>query len=411
MLLREIGRSLTPAILAGAAGASAHFVWEEPVATVLAGAVGALGGGLLAPRAPEGRPAPVRPAPETPARAQSDRALLEHLPLAILRIDRESAVRFANPIAAELFGRLPALPFHAAALRAPKLLAAIEEARAEGLAVTVEFALMRGAELHLRAHLRPAAGDVVVLIEDITQSRRSEQLFRDFVANASHELKTPLASISGIIETLQGHARDDPEAAERFLGIMATQTERMRRLVEDMLSLNRIEQNERVPPRTPQSLAEIVEETVEALAPVAEAAGIDLQADLAGAEVAVLGSREELSQVFQNLVDNAIKYGRAGDSVAVRALPAGPETGGRVGIAVVDTGPGIARTHLPRLTERFYRVSVPHSRARGGTGLGLAIVKHVLSRHRGQLEIESEEGRGSRFTVWLPVAAAARRTG
>ncbi len=426
MILREIGASLAPALASGAAGALAHWVWHEPVATVLAASAGALAAALVLPRRPESAASDRRPAP--PAEAQrppsglpagTGRLLLEKLPLAVLTIDARGLVQFANPMALELFGRVPKSPFHAASLRAPKLLAAIEAARTGSGAATVSFALMRGSELHLRAHVRrigpdPARSEadltVIALIEDITQTRRSQELYRDFVANASHELKTPLASITGIIDTLQGHARDDPEAAERFLGIMAAQADRMRRLINDMLSLNRIEQNERVPPRDPQRLRDIVGEIADGMAPLAEAAEIALTVDLPPPEIEVLGSREELGQVFQNLIDNAVKYARPGDRVRVETLPPSAAHAGRVGVAVSDTGPGIARTHLPRLTERFYRVSVPRSRAKGGTGLGLAIVKHVLSRHRGQLEIESEVGAGSRFTVWLPLAPQHARS-
>ncbi len=425
MLLRDIGASLAPALFAAIFGLAAHWVWGAPIATVVAASAGALVAGVVLPaRGPRNAPNAARRAAEPERRereaaepvaalpAGSGRLLLERLPLAVLTVDGEGRVQFANPITGDLFGRLPPRPFPVAALRAPKLLAAIEVARSAAQPVTVTFTLMRGSELHLRAHLRQlgtagARGGlrdaVLLLIEDVTQTRRAQELYRDFVANASHELKTPLASISGIIETLQGHAKDDPEAAERFLGIMAVQADRMRRLINDMLSLNRIEQNERVPPRDPQPLDEIVAEIADAMAPLAEAAEISLDVALPAPEIEVLGSREELGQVFQNLIDNAIKYARAGDRVWVEILPPGEPKPGMIGICVADTGPGIARTHLPRLTERFFRVSAPRSRAKGGTGLGLAIVKHVLSRHRGALEIESEVGKGSRFTVWLPV--------
>ncbi|GMG84205.1 phosphate regulon sensor histidine kinase PhoR [Paralimibaculum aggregatum] len=432
----SIATALAPALLAGAAGAAAQFGWQDPTSTIIAAAAGALAGGAMLPghgpslgrharaaaaaaAAASGRAAPARAGTgEMAMPAPSGKLLLERLPLAVLMIDERDVVRFANPMASELFGRLPEAGFHVAALRAPKLLAGIGAARAGAGAVSVDFAVMRKCEIHLRAHLRllddvpkdaqaDTAGSVIAVIEDITQNRRTETLYRDFVANASHELKTPLASISGIIETLQGHARDDPEAAERFLGIMATQAERMRRLINDMLSLSRIEQNERVPPRNPQPLREIVGETVEAMQPIADAAGVALAAALPDAETVVLGSREELSQVFQNLIDNAIKYARPEDRVWVEPVATPEERRGMIGVVIGDTGPGIPRTDLPRLTERFYRVSVPKSRARGGTGLGLAIVKHVLSRHRGDLEIESELGQGSRFTVWLPVVAVS----
>ncbi len=421
MRFREVWQIAAPPVAAGLACGVTHLVWNEPLVSLFAAMAGAMAGDLLRPGqeardARRGRATPTGSGDLEPGvlelPAGAGRQLLEGLPLGVLLVDRGGQVRFMNAAAVELFGRCPPGVFHAAALRAPKLLAGIEETRTARAPTMVDFTLMRGTELHLRAHLRALTGRpghaqrdaVVIVTEDLTQARITEKLYRDFVANASHELKTPLASISGIIETLQGHAKDDPAATERFLGIMATQAERMRCLVHDMLSLNRIEQNERTPPRTPLCLSEIVGETVDAMTPIAKAAGIALGAELPDAEMVVLGSREELAQVFQNLIDNAVKYGREGDSVRVTSVMGGGARRDMIGISVADTGPGIARTHLPRLTERFYRVSVPRSRARGGTGLGLAIVKHVLSRHRGQLQIESEVDRGSTFTVWLPLA-------
>lgn len=444
MILREIVSRLPPGLLAIAGGAIGHALWGEPAATVLAAGMGALAGGLFlqglggpqdaqageprrtaAPpraRAPAGRQ---QRAVDAALGSEAGRLLLDRLPLPVLVIDGADLVRFANSMAVELLERVPDGPFAAATLRMPKLMSGIAEVRATGRPGAVNLTAMRGRELHLRAHMRlletaegapldhtmldhtAPDGTVVVVIEDVTQSQRSERVYRDFVANASHELKTPLASITGIVETLQGHARDDPDAAARFLGIMEVQAERMRRLINDMLSLNRIEQNERVPPRKPQRLRDILGETAESMAPVAARAGIAFEFELPGAEIVVLGSREELAQVFQNLVDNAIKHSRSGDRVRVSLAEARTGRAGMIGVAVSDTGPGIDRTHLPRLTERFYRVSVPRSRARGGTGLGLAIVKHVLSRHRGHLEVESALGEGSCFTVWLPVAEEA----
>jgi two-component system phosphate regulon sensor histidine kinase PhoR len=245
----------------------------------------------------------------------------------------------------------------------------------------------------------------MILFEDRTRMVKAEALRRDFVANASHELKTPLASIAGFIETLQGHARDDPEATARFLAIMARQAERMKRLVEDLLSLNRIEINEHVRPRESVDLGSVVREAASALSPIIAAEGARLELRLPDAGPVVRGSHDELGQVFVNLIDNAVKYAGRDGPIRIALADGADAPPGMVGIGVADSGPGIAREHLPRLTERFYRVSAARSRERGGTGLGLAIVKHILNRHRGDLAITSAPGEGARFTVWLPALA------
>jgi two-component system phosphate regulon sensor histidine kinase PhoR len=228
----------------------------------------------------------------------------------------------------------------------------------------------------------------------------------DFVANASHELRTPLSSIKGFIETLQTSAKDDPEARARFLGIMLAQAERMQRLVDDLLSLSRIELEEHIAPQERQALGALALEVTEALAPMAEERRTELRAEIEPPGPIVRGDRDQLAQALGNLVENALKYG-GGAPVRVSLERDEAERPGMIGLSVRDSGEGIAREHLPRLTERFYRVSVKRSRDQGGTGLGLAIVKHILSRHRGELEIESAPGEGSRFTLWLPRAAEA----
>jgi two-component system, OmpR family, phosphate regulon sensor histidine kinase PhoR len=235
----------------------------------------------------------------------------------------------------------------------------------------------------------------------------------DFIANASHELRTPLTTLTGFIETLRGPAREDAEARERFLAIMHEQAARMIRLVEDLLSLSRIELNEHVMPQGRVALGPLLHHLADALELRAGERGMCIRLDLPPDLPDVLGDRDELAQVFQNLVDNGIKYGRAASEITVatatgvRPLYSG-DTGGSafVSVAVRDRGEGIAREHLPRLTERFYRVDTARSREMGGTGLGLAIVKHILNRHRGFLEIESTPGMGSVFTVFLRPAAA-----
>jgi two-component system phosphate regulon sensor histidine kinase PhoR len=242
----------------------------------------------------------------------------------------------------------------------------------------------------------------------------------DFVANASHELRTPLSSLLGFIETLRGPARDDPEARERFLAIMHEQATRMARLVDDLLSLSRIEMNEHVPPTGRVDVADALRRAVDTLLLKAAARGMRIEIDAPADLPPVTGEADEIAQVLQNLIDNAIKYGRPNSTVRVavgrsnRALPGGSGGGdatageeSAIAVSVRDEGEGIARQHLPRLTERFYRVDTARSRAAGGTGLGLAIVKHIMNRHRGALEIDSELGRGSTFTVHFRAVAPA----
>jgi two-component system phosphate regulon sensor histidine kinase PhoR len=226
----------------------------------------------------------------------------------------------------------------------------------------------------------------------------------DFVANASHELRTPLASLSGFVETLQGSARNDPTARDRFLGIMAEQARRMSRLIDDLLSLSRVELNEHLHPQQAVDLVPIVGHVCDTLSPLARERGVELVLSRGAERLAVLGERDELIRVFENLVENALKYGASGKRVEVTLVSESSGGRGEAVVTVRDFGPGIAAEHLPRLTERFYRVDVETSRAEGGTGLGLAIVKHILARHRGRLAIESEPGRGAAFTVRIPLS-------
>ena len=253
---------------------------------------------------------------------------------------------------------------------------------------------------------------LLLLLTDLTQQQRVERMRADFVANASHELRTPLASLLGFIETLQGPARDDAEARARFLEIMREQASRMARLITDLMSLSRIEQNAHVRPEAVIDLNSIIGHVTDAMSVLAQEHGVELRVRLPDdGPLRVQGDRDELTQVVQNLVDNAVKYGEAGKRVDItvrRVPPVAVDGLGRIEIEVRDYGPGIPPEHVPRLTERFYRVDVAYSREKGGTGLGLAIVKHILNRHRGQLLIESEPGDGAVFTVRLePVDASA----
>ncbi len=373
------------------------------------------------PEAASPAPEPPPVAPPPPARSPDSEAL-DRLPAALLLVDEDLRIRRINPEALRLLAEESGPSVEAAVdlplvslIRAPGLIEAIEDTITDGAPRSVEAPLIRKrTERRLLAHVRalgpaaPREPAALVLIEDRTRIRQIEEMRQDFIANASHELKTPLASIIGFIETLQGPAKDDPAARARFLGIMATQAERMKRLVEDLMSLSRIEMNAHVRPKGAVDLAALAHATVAAMEPVAREAGATLALEVEGEGPVVAGDQDQLAQLLTNLLDNAIKYGGEGVTVTIhRAAPA-PEWPGMVGLTVADDGPGIPREHLPRLTERFYRVSVARSKAVGGTGLGLAIAKHILTRHRGELQIRSKLGEGSAFTIWMPPAPDSR---
>jgi two-component system, OmpR family, phosphate regulon sensor histidine kinase PhoR len=249
---------------------------------------------------------------------------------------------------------------------------------------------------------------ILISVRDLTEQRRLDQLRADFIANASHEIKTPLASILGFIETLQGAARNDEAARDRFLGIMAKQAERMARLIDNLMSLSRVEMRAHLKPQDTVMIGEIVMQACDALEPMAAEANIKVKVHSLLEGAAVLGDRDELMQVFINLLHNAIKYGRPGGSVHVSLERLENGAAPKIEIAIEDDGPGIAQQHLPRLTERFYRVPGLSALEKGGTGLGLAIVKHVVNRHRGEFRIFSEQGVGSRFMVVLAESRPGR---
>lgn len=340
-------------------------------------------------------------------------AVLASLPYPLLTVTAERRVTRANRAAKDLF-ESPIEGLNLInVLRDPALLAAAEAvldgAESRSLELTMAGGLMRHfvAQIKRLPFALPDGTIALLVVQDVTALKRAEQLRADFVANASHELKTPLASLMGFIETLDGAARDDPEARARFLPIMAEQSTRMAHLIEDLLSLSRIEMHEHTPPREVIDLTALLKRVATALSLEAEKREIDLVVQ-AVPGLTAYGEAEELEQVFQNLVDNAIKYGRPGTKVAIETAAPSDTTEetpraarNTVSVSVTDQGEGIAKEHLPRLTERFYRVDKARSRSLGGTGLGLAIVKHIVNRHRGRLEIKSERGQGSVFTVHL----------
>lgn len=363
--------------------------------------------------APPGRPADARAAgPEQP-RPGLPSAVMEALPDPFLLLDSRGRILEANAAARRLLGERIAGKALATVLRSPALLDAWNALQAGREVGKIEFTLPVPVERHLQAVLKSLAAEpgaarsaaALLVLTDVTPMKRLERMRADFVANVSHELRTPLSVLSGFIETLRGPARDDPEARERFLDIMADQGRRMARLIEDLLSLARIEMNEHLRPTERVDLNDLLRGVAAALEPLAQASGAVLRVDLSESLPPVSGDRDQLYQVFQNLLDNAIKYGASGGVVTIE--PGTPGAPGHVAVTVRDRGEGISPEHIPRLTERFYRVDNARSRERGGTGLGLAIVKHVLNRHGGRLAIGSAPGQGSAFTVSLPVAAPA----
>jgi two-component system phosphate regulon sensor histidine kinase PhoR len=344
---------------------------------------------------------------------RADAAILENLPEPILLLSAERAVLRANPAARAMLGPEAAGqgPDAAALLRHPVLAAAMDDALAEGHSVTAELHLPVPVPREVSARVVPLdppladGGRLLILLIDRSREAAIERTRADFVANASHELRTPLASLLGFIETLRGPAADDPAAQQRFLGIMAEQGERMRRLIDDLLSLSRIEMEEHQPPVGEAPLAMITRAEVEALSPLMSQRGVKAALELADALVARPANADQVAQVIRNVLENAINHGRDGGMITVTLKPAMAEDGtARPGalLSIADDGPGIAKHHIPRLTERFYRVDAARSRHKGGTGLGLAITRHIVMRHRGRLAIESTEGVGTRVHVWLP---------
>ena len=346
-----------------------------------------------------------------PVLAPIARELLEQLPDPLLLVDADGRVVSANRAMREVIGVDVERKHVSALLRTPAVLEALARTAASGEAGSIEYVVRVPVERHYQVFTARIGSDPAVamlLMHDLTAVKRTEQMRVDFIANASHELRTPLAAVTGFIETLKGPAKDDRSAREKFLDIMSVEAERMRRLIEDLLSLTRIELNEHVPPRGEVALESVVRQAAAALGPLAKADSITISVDAAEGLPNVIGERDELVQLFQNLIHNAIKYGRNNGQVTItlRQTSATARRGqeSMVTASVQDDGEGIPPEAIPRLTERFYRVDVKRSRERGGTGLGLAIVKHIVNRHGGRLQIESRVGEGSTFTIYLPAA-------
>ncbi len=416
----------------------------ETLRTAMAVLAGAVAGGVAVwrfwPAAPAAAAVAVAaPSPGAPLKILTELIpLLEALPEAALLIDREGRIAVSNPEARRQ------LKFEAKGLRLssilrhPEILDAAHAAAVEGASRAVEYENPAPVEEHFRVYVAPIAwGDdtaALLIFHDQTTQIMTERMRADFLANASHELKTPVTSLSLLIETVAGSARDDADARERFLSMMGVQVDRMKRLIDDLLSLSKIELNEHVPPSDRADLLGVVREAMDAVAPIARDRGVKISVNVDAAEQIDFGDRFQLVQDAQNLIDNAVKYSPDGGEVLVEigaaaeresaaelagrrwseaariALLAPPTTSGRsyAYLRVADAGPGIPRRHLPRLSERFFRVERDQTAEKTGTGLGLAIVKHIVNRHRGGFVVESEPGRGSAFAIYLERARAPR---
>lgn len=345
-------------------------------------------------------------------RAQMAVTFVESLPDPAIVLDNSGTVLVFNALANELFDAAETGRHLSQTTRAPDLLEAVDAARDSGQMQSCRLDFKVPVERSLTGTVTPfpnvleSSGTpaLLIVLRDLSEQDLLIRMRADFVANASHELRTPLASLKGFVETLQHAAKDDPAARDKFLKIMQQQAERMARLIDDLLSLSRIEMHAHVLPKGQVELSGLLAHVVQTLQPIAQEKGITLSF-ASSAEGVVTGDRDELIQVFQNLIENAIKYGRTGGRVEVTSGVVGGDGSeqGRYVVAVADDGPGIAPEHLPRLTERFYRVNAAESRHIGGTGLGLAIAKHVVNRHRADLQIESTVGKGSTFRVVFPL--------
>jgi two-component system phosphate regulon sensor histidine kinase PhoR len=349
-----------------------------------------------------------------PVEAAAVSAVVAGMPDPAVLLDRAGRVIHLNSAAAQLAPALRKSELAQFALRSPEIISALREAIATTETRRATYLdhvpVDRWMELIITPVPVPTPFGgtekcMLMTFHDQTPLRRVEEMRADFVANASHELRTPLAALSGFIDTLQGPAKDDAKARERFLGIMHTQATRMARLIDDLLSLSRVELSAHVRPDTLADIVPIIRQVVDGLEPLARERQVAVDIDLPETPVQIAGDREELLRLFENLVENALKYGASGGKVVVSLISATSGEGApEVRVMVRDFGPGIAPEHLPRLTERFYRVDVGDSRAQGGTGLGLSLVKHILNRHRGRLLIESVPKNGATFTACFPQA-------
>ena len=378
--------------------------WTLTLLSLVLGAL-ALRGAVV----PEGQA--TEAVPEGQSIGEEGADLLRASPDPVVTVDKRGVVRAANAAARALIPSIKAGEPLAFALRAPEVLDAIRAVATNGEPRDVEYGGLTATEplVAVRARAIPTRPGglpaIALFFSDRTRERRVETMRVDFIATVSHELRTPLASLTGFIDTIAGPARNDIAAQDRFLVIMREQAQRMTRLVDDLLQLSRVELNEHVAPTGSVDLSALAAHMSEIMTPLGRERGVTLRCDLAEGLPPVRGERDQLLRVIENLIENAMKYGGPGE-VAIRTRRSDDRRSAILSVA--DKGPGIAAEHIPRLTERFYRVDEAESRARGGTGLGLAIVKHVVGRHRGRMTIDSAPGRGTTVTIQIPIAEDAK---
>jgi len=366
---------------------------------------------LLANRATEEAVRLARPVAVAERSGEPLEAVIAGVPDPVIALDRNGRVLTLNESARSLAPALRQGEPVSLALRMPELIEAIGRAYATADEQRVEYSERVPVDRWFEVIVKPVRREpkldmpdlVLMTFHDLTPLRRVEEMRADFVANASHELRTPLAALSGFIDTLQGPAKEDVKARERFLAIMHAQATRMARLIDDLLSLSRVELSAHVRPDTSVDLVPIIRQVADGLEPLARERQVEIDIELPETPVMIAGDSEELLRLFENLIENALKYGASGGRVIVSLTQAASGEGTpEIRVLVRDFGPGIAPEHLPRLTERFYRVDIGDSRSQGGTGLGLSLVKHILNRHRGRLLIESVPKNGATFTACFP---------
>lgn len=341
--------------------------------------------------------------------------ILAGLSAAVILVGGDRRIALYNKVATDWFGEDLNGRDIVRAIRHPDFIKAVDDVLAGAKHANAVIAM----ELPVRTTLKVSVTGLaavnrfgaraVICCEDISHVFAARQMRSDFVANVSHELRSPLTALAGFIETLKGPARDDPEAQARFLDLMEGEAHRMNRLIDDLLSLTKVEANERVRPLENINVERMIRGVAHTLQQKAESEDREIRILVENPIPEIKGEPHELTQVFHNLIENALKYGKKATPVTVRLFSrdsAPGVTGKVISVAVSDQGEGIERHHIPRLTERFYRVDEGRSRSKGGTGLGLAIVSHIVNRHRGQLTIESTRGEGSIFTVTLPVSSS-----
>ena len=377
-------------------------------------------------------PTPDMPdAPPPPEGRLSAPDILECLPDPLILVDARGRVESANLAARSIYPGFEPGILLSLFVRHPEVLAVTERVRHSQREDRIRFTLRRPKERFIHVLALPLSRQHVALVfHDETERHRAEHMRAGFLANVSHELRTPLASLTGYIDTLSGHAKDDPQARTRFLGIMADQAARMGRLIDDLLSLSRIEMDAHLPPKEQIDLASVLTDVCDALTPMSHKRNISVDLHLPKISAPITGERDQVIQIAQNLIDNAIKYTPDGGTVLVTLVPdvsykdysqapkplgeEAPslsivETPRRANqhfavLTIRDRGPGIAANHLPRLGERFYRVEAGKTAKHAGTGLGLAIIKHIINRHQGGLYVQSQPGKGTVFSAALPLA-------